>query len=278
MNQTAAIAGQMFRSWRMSQLDLALRAQVSQKHVSFVESGRAAPSRDMILHLAKALDVPLRERNALLNAAGFAPIFRDRPLDDPSLAPALENIERLLKAHLPYPALTVDRHWNLVASNAAVAPLLVGADPRLMEPPVNVMRLSLHPRGLAPLIVNLPEWRAHLLERLRRQALLTADRAIEALLAECEGYGVKTARRAEAGKVDEIAVPLRLRTLGGVLSFLSTVIVFGTAVDLSLAELSLEAFYPADDATLRAFQDGGEFAQRRADSRSSAGVYPRTDV
>jgi len=252
----------MFRSWRerrrMSQIDLALHAQVSQKHVSFIESGRAAPSREMILHLAKALEVPLRERNALLNAAGFAPVFRDRPLDDPSLALALANIERLLKAHLPYPALTVDRHWNLVASNAAVAPLIVGAHPRRMEPPVNVMRLSLHPRGLAPLIVNLPEWRAHLLERLRRQALMTADRAIEALLAECEGYGGKIAARADPAHHDEIAVPLRLRTHGGVLSFLGTVTVFGTAVELSLAELSLEAFYPADDATLRAFRHMSE--------------------
>lgn len=134
----------------MSQLELALEARVSQKHVSFIESGRAAPSRDMVLHLAGALEVPLRERNALLNAAGFAPIFRDRPLDDPSLKAALATIERLLEAHLPFPALTVDRRWNLVRANAAVPLLIGGADPNLLAPPVNVMRLSLHPRGLAP--------------------------------------------------------------------------------------------------------------------------------
>ncbi len=160
----------------------------------------------------------------------------------------------MLEAHLPYPALTVDRHWNLVQANAAVTPLLVGADPSLLAPPVNVMRLSLHPRGLAPLIANLPEWRAHLIERLRRQATLTADPAIEVLLAECEGYGGKTVKRPGSAPPDGIVVPLRLRSHAGVLSFLSTVTVFGTAVDLTLAELSLEAFYPADDATLAAFR------------------------
>ena len=240
----------------MSQLELALEARVSQKHVSFIESGRAAPSRDMVLHLAGALEVPLRERNALLNAAGFAPIFRDRPLDDPSLKAALATIERLLEAHLPFPALTVDRRWNLVRANAAVPLLIGGADPNLLAPPVNVMRLSLHPRGLAPLIANLPEWRAHLIERLRRQAMLTADPEIEILLTECEGYGGKSVKRPASSPSEDIAVPLRLRTNAGVLSFLSTVTVFGTAVDLTLAELSLEAFYPADDATLEAFRGG----------------------
>src|SRR5262249_18653378 len=159
-------------------LDLATEAEISQKHLSFIESGRSAPSREMVLRLAEQLEVPLRERNALLMAAGFAPGFRDRPLDDPSLARAKATIDRILKAHEPYPALTVDRHWNMVAANGAVAPMLEGVDAYLLKPPINVLRVSLHPRGLAPLIVNVGEWRSHLLERLRRQLRLTRDPAI----------------------------------------------------------------------------------------------------
>jgi len=257
MIEANASVGGLVRTWRqqrgLSQLDLAVEAEISQKHLSFIESGRSAPSREMVLALAEHLDVPLRDRNAMLLAAGFAPIFRDRPLTDPALAGALATIERLLKAHEPFPALTVDRHWTMVRANAAVAPLLAAVDPVLMRPPVNVLRVSLHPRGLAPLIVNLAEWRAHLLERLRRQIRITRDSALEALGRELAAYPAPQASAAShAATGDEIAVPLRLRTHGGVLSFLSTVTVFGTPVEITLSELSLEAFYPADPETAAA--------------------------
>jgi transcriptional regulator with XRE-family HTH domain len=248
--------GQLIRSWRelrrFSQLDLATDAEISQKHLSFIESGRASPSRDMVITLAEHLDVPLRERNTLLLAAGFAPVYRYRPLDDPALIRARAAIDQVLKAHEPNPALTVDRQWNLVAANGAVAPLLVGVDPELMKPPANVMRLSLHPRGLAPLIVNLREWRGHLIERLRRQHRVMRDRTVEALLKEISSYPAPAAGKGgqhETTDQDPVVIPLRLRTHHGVLSFLSTVTVFGTAVDITLSELSLEAFYPADEAT-----------------------------
>ena len=248
------------RVWRerrgLSQLHLATEAEISQKHLSFLESGRSAPSRDMVLRLAEHLDIPLRERNDLLLAAGYAPVFQERSLSDASLARARAMMEQVLKAHEPYPALAVDRHWTMVAANAAVAPLLVGADPELLKPPVNVLRVSLHPRGLAPLIVNLAEWRSHLLERLRRQLRLTCDPVIKALLEELTAYPTNGSRDVRPSHVghDDIAVPFRLRTHAGVLSFLSTVTVFGTAVEITLAELSLEAFYPADQVTAAALQ------------------------
>ncbi len=248
--------GDHLRAWRqrrrMSQLDLALDAEISQKHLSFVESGRSAPSRDMVLTLADRLGVPLRERNVLLLAAGYAPVFPERPLSDPAMRAARAAVEMVLKGHEPYPALAVDRRWTMVAANGAVAPLLEGvADRALLEPPVNVLRLSLHPGGLAPAIVNLAEWRAHLLERLRRQIEVTADGHLARLLAELEampGGGPRTEPAAEAG----IAVPLRLATPAGVLSFISTVTVFGTPVDITLSELAVEAFFPADEATAQA--------------------------
>jgi transcriptional regulator with XRE-family HTH domain len=262
MSQAVASVGALVRSWReqrrLSQLDLASEADISQRHLSFIESGRSAPSREMVLLLAEHLAVPLRERNALLLAAGYAPVFRDRPLSDPALARAMASLDRLLKAHEPYPALTLDRHWNMVAANAAVAPLLAAVDPDLMKPPVNVLRVSLHPRGLAPLIVNFREWRGHLLDRVRRQLRITRDPRLDALLQELTAYPLGA--RAADGKpptavTEEIAVPLKLRTQRGVLSFLSTVTVFGTAVDITLSELSLEAFYPADPETLAALRE-----------------------
>jgi transcriptional regulator with XRE-family HTH domain len=252
----AGSIGTLLRSWRaqrrLSQLDLAGEAGISQKHLSFVESGRSAPSRDMVLRLAEHLDLPLRERNALLVAAGFAPVFGDRPLTDPALGRALAAVERLLAAHEPNPALVLDRHWNIVAANAAV-PLLIGSvDPELLTPPVNALRLSLHPRGLAPSIVNRAAWRRHLIDRVRRQCRLTRDPALEALLGELLAYpdaAPPAPERLPDDPADDIAVPLRLRTPQGVLSFLSTVTVFGTAVEIVLSELTLEAFYPADAHT-----------------------------
>jgi transcriptional regulator with XRE-family HTH domain len=251
MNHATVPVGHLLRVWRerrhYSQLSLATEAEISQKHLSFIESGRSSPSREMVLHLAERLDIPLRERNTLLMAAGYAPVFRDRPLDDPALERARATIDIILKAHEPYPALVVDRQWRLVAANATVAPLMAGADPILLKPPINVMRLSLHPRGPAPLIINLSEWRAHLLDRLRRQHRLTLDPAIGTLLQEVSAYPGGKAH--SAAHHDDIAVPLKLRTQAGTLSFISTVTVFGTAVDITLAELSLETFYPADAET-----------------------------
>jgi transcriptional regulator with XRE-family HTH domain len=243
------------RDWRQrrrrSQLDLALDAEISARHLSFLETGRSRPSREMVLRLAEKLEVPLRERNALLVAAGFAPVFPERPLDDPSLKAARQAIDLVLRGHEPYPALAIDRHWTLVASNAAVPPMLAGVDPSLLEPPVNVLRLSLHPGGLAPRIVNIREWRAHLFDRLRRQVELTADPALIALLHELRAYPQHTEAADEAPPVDygNVVVPFRLRTGDRELAFFSTTTVFGTPVDITLSELAIEAFFPADEAT-----------------------------
>jgi transcriptional regulator with XRE-family HTH domain len=255
MDTTQNGIGGLIREWRtrrrMSQLDLAAEAEISQRHLSFVESGRAAPSRDMILHLAERLDVPLRQRNLLLLAAGFAPSFGDRPLDDPALGPARAAVDAVLKGHEPAPAIAVDRHWTLVASNAAIGPLLAGvAEPALLEPPVNVLRLSLHPGGLAPRIVNLGEWRAHLLHRLRRQNETFGDPVLSALEEELSAYPAAVTRQRvvhDAGT--SIAHPLRLRAGDTVLSFISTITVFGTPLDVALSELAIESFFPADEAT-----------------------------
>ncbi len=249
--------GEFLREWRerrrLSQLALALEADVSARHVSFLETGRARPSREMLIRLAERLDVPLRERNALLLAAGFAPAYAQRPLDDPALIAARDAIDRVLTGHEPYPALAIDRHWTLVAANRAVQPLLIGVAPSLLQSPVNVLRLSLHPAGLAPRIANLGQWRRHLLDRLRHQVEATADAELTALLAELRGYtapsefgGTERPRDAETGSV---FVPLRLNSELGQLSFISTTMVFGTPVDVTLAELAIEAFFPADAAT-----------------------------
>jgi|SRR5581483_1959175 len=254
--------GDLLREWRqrrrMSQLDLACEADISTRHLSFLETGRSLPSRDMVLHLAEQLDVPLRERNVLLVAAGFAPVFAERPLQDPALKSARQAIDLVLAGHEPYPALTVDRHWTLVAANSAVGRLIGGADPSLLQPPVNVLRLSLHPKGLAPRIANLPEWRAHLLARLRRQIEVSADPALSTLMGELAAYPAlgptSPPRPANQRDFAGILVPLQLATEAGTLSFLSTTTVFGTPLDITLSELALEAFFPADAATADALR------------------------
>ena len=253
--------GDQLREWRQrrrkSQLDLALDAQVSTRHLSFVETGRAQPSREMVLHLCEQLEVPLRDRNVLLVAAGFAPTFPERALSDPALQVARKAVELVLAGHEPHPALALDRHWNLVAHNAAVGPLLAGIDQRLLSPPVNVLRLSLHPLGLQPRIVNLAEWREHLFARLRKQIELTADQVLIDLHAELQALPMKprpVAPRAAFLDLGGIAVPLRLQSEAGVLSFLSTTTVFGTPVDVTLSELMLETFFPADDFTASALR------------------------
>ena len=209
----------------------------------------------MLLRLAGRLEIPLRDQNALLLAAGYAPAYPERALDDPALRSAKEVVERVLAGHEPYPALAVDRHWRLVAANHAVGALLSGVDSALVKPPVNVLRLSLHPDGLAPRIANLTQWRAHLLERLRRQVELTADAVLARLLDELRGYPKGERREPADARSDVgVAVPLRLRTEHGVLAFLSTTMVFGTPVDVTLSELAIEAFFPADAATATALR------------------------
>jgi transcriptional regulator with XRE-family HTH domain len=259
MNYVAArpAVGALLRDWRqrrrMTQMDLALEADVSARHLSFIETGRSVPSADMVKHLAEQLDVPLRERNELLLAAGYAPAYGQRDLDEPAMGPVREALDRVLSGHEPFPAVVVDRHWGLVAGNSAVPLLTAGVAAHLLEPPVNVLRLTLHPEGMAPRIANLPEWRAHLLDRLGRQAVVSGDPALSALydeLAALPGGGPGAPPPDLAA--GEIAVPLRIRAEDGELSFISTMTTFGTAVDVTVSELSIEAFFPADAATAQA--------------------------
>ena len=249
---TSPPVGHLLRSWRqrrrLSQLDLSSEAGVSARHLSFVETGRSQPSREMVLHLAESLEVPLRARNELLVAAGFAPLYGRRGLDAPDMAAVRRAIDTVLAAYEPFPAVVVDRGWNLVAGNRGVPLLTDGADPRLLEPPVNVLRLSLHPDGMAPRIRNLAQWRAHVLHRLAREARLSGDPALAALHRELSLLPGGTDPRPPDG----IAVPLRIRAGDDEWSFLSTVTTFGTAVDLTAAEVSVEAFLPADEATAAA--------------------------
>ncbi len=247
--------GDLLRNWRkrrhLSQLDLACEAEVSSRHLSFVETGRSLPSREMVLRLARQLDVPLRERNSLLIAAGYAPVFRERPLEDPMLQAARKAVDLVLAGHEPYPALAVDRHWTLVASNRAIAPLLTGVEASLLTPPINVLRLTLHPGGLVHRIVNLIEWRSHLLTRLQRQTEASDDAILIDLLNELRDYPIPSENNKSRTEIDYagVAIPFQLATESGILSFLSTTTVFGTPVDITLSELAMESFFPADAAT-----------------------------
>jgi transcriptional regulator with XRE-family HTH domain len=262
MTGTTPLGG-LLRGWRqrrrLSQLDLALEAEISARHLSFLETGRARPSREMVLRLAEGLELPLRDRNLMLVAAGFAPAFPERDLADPALAAAREAVALVLRAQEPYPALAVDRHWVLQSANRAVAPLLAGVAPALLAPPVNVLRLTLHPDGLAPRILNLAEWRAHLLHRLRRQLALTADPVLLALAEELAAYPVPGGRRPASPPPDPAAlvVPFRLAVPAGVLSMFSTTTIFGTPVDITLQELAVESFFPADAGTARLLRADG---------------------
>ena len=252
-------AGPLLREWRrrrhLSQLDLALEANVSARHLSFIETGRARPSAEMLLHLSEQLEIPLRERNALLLAAGHAPAYAQRELDAPELGPVRDALDRVLAGHAPNPALVVDRHWGLVAANASTDLLTAGAAPHLLEPPVNVLRLSLHPEGVAPRIANLSEWRAHLLDRLGREAVAGGDPALAALHEELAGYPGGGTAGAPALEAGALAVPLRIRHGDAELAFISTVTTFGTAVDVTVSELSIESFFPADAATAAAVRE-----------------------
>lgn len=262
--------GLLLRQWReqrrLSQMALALDADISSRHLSFLETGRAQPSREMVLRLAEQLQVPLRERNTLLLAAGFAPAYPERSLDDPVLRVARHAVQRVLEAHAPYPALAIDRHWNLLAANRVLPHVLVDVAPALLQPPVNVLRVSLHPEGLAPHIVNLGQWRTHLLERLAREAAMSSDPGLEALLRELRELPTPAGpgHQEQGEHWGEVAVPLVLDTSLGRLRFISTTMVFGSAVDITLAELAIEAFFPADSATAeRLSQLPGDEAERR---------------
>ena len=249
---SAPRVGPLLRDWRQrrrrSQLDLALDVGVSARHLSFVETGRSLPSPRMIVRLASELDVPHRDRNSLLLAAGYAPLYPERALDDAEMAPVKESIDLVLRGHEPYPALVIDRHWNLIAMNDAVALLLEGVAPELLAPPANVLRVSLHPDGMAPRIANLGEWRAHLLERLHRQVSLTGDPQLAALAREAEEWGAEAEAQTPT---QEIVAPLRLHGAGGApeLAFFSTVATFRTAVEITTSEISIESFFPADACT-----------------------------
>ena len=251
--------GELLRGWRrrrnLSQMEVALTAAVSNRHLSFIETGRARPSREMVLHLAERLEVPLRERNGLLLAAGYAPEYRERGLDDHDMAAVRDAIGRFLSAHEPYPALVADRHCDIVMTNASLGVLLEGVAPELLEPPANTLRIALHPDGMAPRIVNLAEMSAHLLQGLRRRMAAEADPALAELHDELAGYPGVRVDPVHAGAAAGIVVPLRLRRAdGGELAFLSTTSTFGTALDVTLAGLWIEAFYPADDETARALR------------------------
>lgn len=245
--------GDLLRQWRSrrrtSQLDLSAETGVSTRHLSFVETGRSRPSSDLVLRLAEALDVPLRERNRLLLAAGYAPAYPEGSLDGAELAGARAAVREVLAAAEPYPALAVDRMWNVLDVNAGVRLLLDLVDPALLTGPVNAIRLTLHPRGLAPLIQNLPQWRAAVLGNLRRSALARADTELLALHDEMAAYPCEDAAPAALADHGQVYVPLVLRAGDETLSFLAIIATFGTARDITLAELAIETFYPADPST-----------------------------
>jgi len=249
--------GELLRSWRLrrslTQLELSLGSDVSARHLSFIETGRAKPSREMVVHLADQLDVPLRERNGLLLAAGYAPMYSDRPIDADEMTPVRQALDRFLRAHEPYPAVVADRHWTLVAANDALHVLTDGVSPALLEPPANGLRVMFHPQGMAPRIVNLDEYSAHILRRLRRRIAITGDGVLERLYQELLTYpGVEAEPPLGDTAGADIVLPLRLRQPDGELAFLSTISTFGTAMDVTLSELAIEAFYPATAATATA--------------------------
>jgi transcriptional regulator with XRE-family HTH domain len=264
----APSAGALLREWRqrrnLTQLELALRSAVSARHLSFIETGRAQPSREMVLHLAERLDIPLRERNRLLLAAGFAPVFGERSLDESEMAPVREAVERFLSAHEPYPAVVVDRHWNIVARNRGIAYVTRGIAPELRAPPANALRIALHPDGLAPRIRNLREWSGFLLARLRREIGTTRDPDLESLYQELAGYpGISTEHDpANPPNPNDILLRYELRLDDTQLALFCTFTTFGTARDLTLAELTIISFYPADPQTAEALAAAAGEAQR----------------
>jgi transcriptional regulator with XRE-family HTH domain len=262
--------GDLLREWRQrrrrSQLDLALEAEVSARHLSFVETGRSRPSRELVLHLAEHLEVPLRERNSLLLAAGYAPSYRQRSLDADELEPVRDALDKILRGHEPFPAVVVDRRWDIVAANASLLELLGPlVAPQLLEPPANALRITLHPDGLAPHIENLAEYADHLLARLDRQAAVVADEGLEDLARELRSYpGMPAGPVAHGDVADRLFAPLVLRLGDGSrLTFFSTIATFGTALDVTVAELAIEQFFPADAETASAAAAASEGGRLR---------------
>jgi transcriptional regulator with XRE-family HTH domain len=251
--------GELLRGWRerrrLSQLDLANQVEVSTRHVSFVETGRSKPSREMVLRLAEHLDVPLRDRNQLLLAGGFAPIYSEASLHSPAMLAIREALRRLLKAHEPYPALVVDRWWNVVEANAGIQLFTAGAAPELLRAPLNALRLTLHPDGMAGRITNLSEIRASILGSLQRQVDSTADADLQDLYDELRGYSTDDRSSVEIPASSEVVVPMRLRYDDRELSLLTTIATFGTPLDVTVSELMIESFFPADDATAEALRE-----------------------
>jgi transcriptional regulator with XRE-family HTH domain len=264
--------GELLREWRqrrrLSQLDLACEAEISTRHLSFLETGRAQPSREMILRLAEQLEIPMRERNVLLVAAGYAPMFTEHGLEDPALKSAKKAIEVILESQKPFPAFAMDRYWNLVASNRAIPEIYEGVSPKLRQEPINALRITLHPEGLAPRIVNFAEWRAHALARLKRQIEITADSVLMDLLGEAMSYPTPLAKgSASTDAAETIMVPFLLDTVLGRLSFFTTLTMFGSPLEITLAELALECFYPADAST-------AEIVRKAAATRAEQGASP----
>ncbi|MGW3247529.1 helix-turn-helix domain-containing protein [Streptomyces sp. NPDC001070] len=263
MTTTTAGVGTLLRGWRerrrISQLELALRADSSARHISFIETGRSRPSQAMVLRLAEHLDVPVRERNALLVAAGYAPAYPETPLRDPAMHPLRDSLDRLLAAYDPFPALVLDGMYDVVAANQGVGALLEGVAPHLLRPPLNAMRITLHPEGIAPRILNLRQWRGHLLERIERQIAMSGHGPLRALYAELISYPVPQGRDADGSasadtEVFPFALPMRIEHGGRVLSFISTATTFNTPMDVTVSELAIETFLPADPETAAALQ------------------------
>lgn len=257
------VVGELLRDWRhrrrLSQLELSIRADISTRHLSFVETGRSMPSRDMVLQLADHLDLMLRDRNRLLLAAGYAPVYPESAFEAPEMAAIRAAVRQVLRGHEPYPAVVIDRAWNLVDANESLSVLTDLVAPWLLASPANVLRASLHPEGLAPHIVNLGEWRAHLLHRLRRQAEFSGDQGLAELEDELRGYPCRDPRpESELTHSSDIVVPLRVRRPEGVLNLFTTVATFGTPLDVTVSELSIESFYPADEETARVLRGGRE--------------------
>ena len=264
--------GALLREWRdrrrVSQLELALRAGSSARHISFIETGRSRPSQEMVLRLAEHLDVPVRERNALLIAAGYAPTYPETPLDDPSMDALRAGMEQLLTGYEPFPALVLDGRYDVRAANRGVALLLEGVDPALLQPPLNSMRITLHPAGLAPRIRNFAEWRGHLLAQMERQLALLRSAPLRALYDEVSGYPLPGSgddrdpaapgavpAHSPAHSAAPFALPMMIEHRGTVLSFLSTIATFNTPMDVTVSELAVEAFLPADPETAAALRN-----------------------
>ncbi|WP_447041362.1 helix-turn-helix domain-containing protein [Streptomyces sp. DSM 118878] len=253
--------GPLLRGWRerrrISQLELALRADSSARHISFIETGRARPSEELVLRLADHLDVPVRDRNSLLLAAGYAPRFRETPLEDPAMGTLREGLDQLLTGYEPYPALVVDAAYDVIAANRGIAMLMEDISDDILTAPLNAMRLTLHPRGLAPRIRNLREWRGHLLHQMERQIALQRSDALRAVYEEVAAYPVEEpgVDAFDAGTdVPYFALPLRIEHEGHVLSFISSISTFNTPMDVTVAELAIETLLPADPATSKYLQ------------------------